>query len=564
MILAAGYGTRLQPFTSNFPKTLFPIAGRPLLDIIIEALQKAGCRSIIINTHHLHQKIDEFLAEQKYAIPIQTRYEPKILGTGGAIRNVADFWDGKPFMVVNSDIFTDIDFKAVYEFHLNHGHPATLVLYNCPQHNSVLINAEGFVNGFDNQKHDAKFVSSKILTFTGIQVLDPEILKFISAVGYCSSIDAYKKMISAGRRIKAFISANHYWKDIGSPESYRQAVYDIMAPEAFNRAWKGCQVRKIEPAKLKGDGSDRKWYRLKAGKRSLVMVDHGIKKGPKISEADAFVAIGRHLEAAGLPVPRIYLDDSFSGLVFMEDLGDDSLQGVIQKTKSIEDIARHYQSIIRLLLKLSLFGAKNFSLSWTYQTQTYSQELILEKECRYFVEAFLRCYLGWATRYRDFEMEFIFLAKKTLDFSINGFMHRDFQSRNIMVKNKKYYFIDFQGGRIGPIQYDLASLLLDPYVALPIDLQEQLLNYCIQQLPGVGITDPHKFRTGFGYCTLTRNLQILGAFGYLSKVKGKKYFEKYIPIAVKTLKHTLFEFGGSNFPKLKKIAEKLASETGHI
>ena len=107
MILAAGLGSRLRPFTANTPKPLFPVAGRPLLDIIIRSLQNAGCEAIIINTHHLYKKIDSFLSGRKYSIPVFTRYEPLILGTGGAIKNVADFWDDQPFMVVNSDILTD-------------------------------------------------------------------------------------------------------------------------------------------------------------------------------------------------------------------------------------------------------------------------------------------------------------------------------------------------------------------------------------------------------------------------------------------------------------------------
>jgi len=101
LILAAGFGTRLLPFTKNIPKALFPVAGRSLLDIIILSLQNAGCKAVIINTHHLYKKIDSYLARQKYAIPVTTRYEPEILGTGGAIKNVADFWDHNPFMVIN-------------------------------------------------------------------------------------------------------------------------------------------------------------------------------------------------------------------------------------------------------------------------------------------------------------------------------------------------------------------------------------------------------------------------------------------------------------------------------
>ena len=132
LILAAGLGTRLRPYSENTPKPLFTIAKRPLLDIIISNLIDSGCKAIIVNTHHLHQKIDSYLARKKYPVPVTTRHEPDILGTGGAIKNVADFWDNTPFMVINSDIVTDIDFKGVYEFHLNHCHPVTLVLSQRP------------------------------------------------------------------------------------------------------------------------------------------------------------------------------------------------------------------------------------------------------------------------------------------------------------------------------------------------------------------------------------------------------------------------------------------------
>ena len=140
MILAAGLGKRLRPFTANIPKPLFPVAGRPLLDIIIRNLQHAGCEAIIINTHHLYKKIDSFLSGHTYSIPVVTRYEPLLLGTGGAIKNVADFWDDQPFMVVNSDILTDIDLGDVYDFHLKHKYTTTLVLHDYKKFNKVSIN----------------------------------------------------------------------------------------------------------------------------------------------------------------------------------------------------------------------------------------------------------------------------------------------------------------------------------------------------------------------------------------------------------------------------------------
>src|SRR4030042_3671664 len=108
LILAAGLGTRLKPHTLKTPKPLFPIFGKTNLDIIIEKLEAAGCDAITVNTHHLHHKIEDFLSARHYTIPVYSRYEPEILGTGGAIKNLADFWDDEPFLVINSDVVTDI------------------------------------------------------------------------------------------------------------------------------------------------------------------------------------------------------------------------------------------------------------------------------------------------------------------------------------------------------------------------------------------------------------------------------------------------------------------------
>ena len=132
-------------------------------------------------------------------------------------------------------------------------------------------------------------------------------------------------------------------------------------------------------------------------------------------------------------------------------------------------------------------------------------------------------------------------------------MHRDLQSRNIMVRKGRYYLIDFQGGRIGPIQYDLASLLIDPYVELSDAIQGQLVDYCIQRLSTLGSVDRHTFYEGYRYCSLSRNLQILGAFAHLSRHKGKIYFEQFIPAAIKTLKYNLCDVPEAEFSRLNEI-----------
>ncbi len=558
LILAAGYGTRLRPYTEHTPKPLFTIAGRPLLDLIIGQLQKAGCKAVIVNTHHLHQKIEAFLASQTYDLEVFTRYEPQILGTGGAIKNVADFWDEQPFMVINADIVADIDLKEVYRYHCRHHPPATLVLCDNPVFNSVAIRHNKWVTGFYNPTQGAIMPPGRLLTFTGIQILDPQVLNYIPADSFYSSIDAFKKILAEGKKLRAFITPKDRWQDIGTPQSYRQAAINTTSSNAFQRAFAAPPAGRIHRKKLKGDGSERQWYRLKAGEHTLIMADHGIRQTTMTSEVDSFVLLGRHLYHQGVSVPKIYFCDTFSGLVFLEDLGDVHLQQAVRSNNEATVIGL-YKSVIEKLIKLSRKGAVKFNRDWTYQTPDYNQELILEKECRYFLEAFLNGYLNFKLHFEDFRADFIALANKALQYPTLGFMHRDMQSRNIMIKDHDVYFIDFQGGRIGPIQYDLASLLIDPYVELPYAIQTQLIDYSMEVLSTVTELSPEKFLSCYHYCRLTRNLQILGAFSYLSKVIGKMHFEKYIPAAVRSLKSDLAVEGQREFPTLSVITQKVCN-----
>ncbi|MBT8364487.1 MAG: phosphotransferase [Deltaproteobacteria bacterium] len=555
MILAAGYGTRLQPHTNHTPKPLFPIAGRPLLDAIIRRLQQAGCRAVIVNTHHLHRQIEDFIAGQHYSLEVYTRHEPQILGTGGAVKNVADFWDNQPFMVINADIIADIDLAKVYITHCRHRPAATLVLCNDPTFNSVAVDHKNRIIGFHNQSNGRNASGKNLLTFTGVQVLEPLVLNYIPAGTPYSSIDAFKQIMADGKMLRALVVPKDQWQDVGTPQSYRQAVIDQAVPQAFKRTGSAAGGRSIDWVKLKGDGSQRQWYRLKSKQGSLILVDHGIRQTRLTSEVDSFVHLGRHLFRRGVSVPQIYFYDTFCGIVFLEDLGDDHLQQAVISTDNEQAIVRLYQSVIDQIILLSRRGAEDFDRAWTYQTPEYDQNLILEKECRYFVEAFLKDYLGFKISFEDLAPEFITLAGKTLRHPTIGFMHRDMQSRNIMIKGQGIYFIDFQGGRIGPIQYDLASLLIDPYVDLPQHIQAQLLEYAIKKLSATTSVKPIKFLACYYYCSLTRNLQILGAFAYLSRAKGKKQFEKYIPPALKSLRSNLTADDHSEFPRLIEVVD---------
>ena len=556
LILAAGFGTRMQPYTKHTPKALFPVAGRPLLEKIISHLAAAGCTAVMINTHHLHHKIEVFVAAKKFPLPVYTRYEPQILGTGGAIRNVADFWDARPFMVINADIVFDIDLKAVYTAHCRNHPAATLVLCDDPAFNTVAVDPAGKVLAFYKPIAGHPRPPNRRLTFTGIQVLEPELLNYIPPGRPYSSIEAFTQLMVDGKQIQSFIIPRGRWNDLGTPERYRRAVLDKALPEAFSRCCAKPLDRPLHWKELKGDGSERQWFRVQTAGYSLIMVDHGIRQSSGTQEVDAFVQIGHHLARQGVAVPKIYYQEPFCGMVFLEDLGDVNLQQTVQATDQPDEVLSLYRQVIDQLLVLSQKGAAGFNHRWAYQGSQYDQPLILEKECRYFVEAFLTAYLGFDTRFENLEKEFVHLAQGALKHAVIGFMHRDMQSRNIMVKNRRTYFIDFQAGRLGPLQYDLASLLIDPYVDLPAPVQEQLLDYCLGKLSAETAVQHDKFLSSYHYCTLTRNLQILGAFAHLSKIKGKHYFEAYIPAAVSSLKRNLCAGQPDEFPALTAVVQK--------
>lgn len=561
LVLAAGFGSRLRPYSDHTPKPLFTLNRQPLLDIMIRRLIAAGAHTVIVNTHHRHQRIEDFLHRQSYAATIVTRHESTILGTGGAIRNTADIWQAEPLLVVNSDIVTDVDFRAFYHFHRAHGQPASLTLCDHPAFNSVLVDSADTVVAFGESPAGTMPHEARRLTFTGVQVLNDAILAYLPPEGFASSIDAFQAMIADGHRLPAYIPEPLQWSDLGTPERYQAMARSMMAQEALRQAGETENPAAIEWQPLPGDGSDRQWYRLRSGKTRMIVVDHGIKPSEGTCEAEAFVAIGQHLHRKGLPVPQIYLEDPFAGLVFMEDLGSENYQARVRKTTRSSAIEQDYRRVIDTLLAMAFDGGEDFDPHWTYQTRRYDRAVVLQNECRYFVRAFLNDYLGMETDGEALASEFNRLADAIMTARPVGFMHRDFQSRNIMVMKDRFYLIDFQGGRIGPPHYDLASLLIDPYVDLPFAMRETLLVYFCEQLaqrsPGIPAAE---IQNAYRYCALARNLQILGAYGFLTRRKGKPHFSHYIPAAVRSLQQTLSHFDRRDFPILSILAKDAIPE----
>jgi aminoglycoside/choline kinase family phosphotransferase len=306
---------------------------------------------------------------------------------------------------------------------------------------------------------------------------------------------------------------------------------------------------------LKGDGSDRKVYRVKVGQKTSILVDHpGGRKGAP-SENSSFYYIGRHLASQGIHTPAIIDFNQRLGIFLLEDFGDVTLEDWTNKKNS--DIINTYKEIIKHLVRIQVDGSRGFDPQQCYDTPVYDGLFSWKRETDYFVRSFLQGYLGREKIDSAALVEFKEIALRVDQEKSRFFLYRDFQSRNIMILPEGFGFIDFQGGRLGPPQYDLASLLIDPYVGLSRTIQEKLIHYYLQELSKKTANPPSDFMAHYRIIGFQRNLQILGAFSFLSRVKGKTYFETFIPEAVKNLKawvtHDLF----TPYRHLRKLIKEL-------
>jgi len=213
MILAAGLGTRLRPYTELRPKPLFPVAGRSLLAITLERLRQAGFGSVVVNAHHLRGQVAQALHGERGAI---LQEEEVILGTGGGLRRAREYFGQEPVLVTNGDIYHTIDLAEVYRTHQASGAAVTMVLHDEPRFNKVAVAADGSILGFGPEVE----APARRLAFTGIHVLAPSVLDEIPDDSFFDIIDCYRGVIRAGGAIRALVVDGHYWTDMGTPADY--------------------------------------------------------------------------------------------------------------------------------------------------------------------------------------------------------------------------------------------------------------------------------------------------------------------------------------------------------
>jgi aminoglycoside/choline kinase family phosphotransferase len=268
----------------------------------------------------------------------------------------------------------------------------------------------------------------------------------------------------------------------------------------------------------------------------------------------AYLEIGKHLFKKGLPIPEIYRFDLITGRFIMEDMGEMNLQGYVAQQKEKVPI---FQKIVETLIRLQMEGSDGFNGAWTCQTERYDRSVMRRYESDYFREAFLCNYLGLERDLSGLAGPFGHLAGMASRAGNLFFLHRDFQSRNIILSSDKIGILDWQGGRFGPLGYDLASLLIDPYTTLSIGERDQIFQYYLDLLQSYDLIDIGSFQEVFPYLAIQRNLQILGAFSYLTKVKKKIYFEEYISPALKSLHDLLSDLKDPHLSTLEDLVKSI-------
>jgi NDP-sugar pyrophosphorylase family protein len=635
-ILSAGFSTRLRPITEHIPKPLLPLAGEVLLEYVYRLLKLSGAEQIGINLHYKAEQIEKFIRNSNLEATLF--HEREILNTGGALYNAKDFLKDSIFIVHNADIYWDGNIKNAINEHIKRGNAITLLVHDHAPDNKLFIDEEGNFKGIKSKtfKTDSSInsilpVSRQALAFTGVAIYSPEVLDFLPE-GPSSVIDLWLKAENKGLKVRGFLSKYNFWHDIGTPHNYARAVFDklkrnfsslYVAPDSS-----GCELIKTEgyvviekDVKIKKPFTGKNIIILphtefKANEedvsdciicRDLIIsisgwqnqreaLTHGgstrryfREKGRVICEWDKIsdefektVHFGKFLRDKGFPVPEIIHINRFQNLIIFEDLGDLTLYSWLQCKRKKEEILAVYKQIIEKII----------NLHWKISYSATKFEIILPEfdydyfrwESDYFLKECVSAVFG--IKISEFSNDFKEGLKGELDSIAEKLskaekviLHRDLQSQNIMLKDNKVYFIDYQSARWGPSAYDLASLLWDPYVELEEEIRQELVNLYIHQAlslqPSASVSpkshgligaslrlQPETFTEELSLCRIQRHMQALGAYGFLALKKGKRNFLKFIPSALKMLYQDIQECP-IELLALKELVYKLKNKLPH-
>ncbi len=530
IILAAGIGTRLRPVTDFIPKPLLPVDGTPLLESIILKMKNAGIAKIAVNTHHLAERIETFVKNSPHAGYVTIYHEKEILGTGGPLVNAKDLLSETDcFILYNGDILSDLDVGKLLDFHKASGKMATMVLINGPE-NRVLTSLETKTSGTVIDilgKLGKSSASARLLTYTGIAVFSRDIFKYLPEQPVnCSIITAILDALKdKPDSVAAYLPEKILWNDIGTVAKY----FSLISAPAKHKA-QASAVSEIKVYPLVEQGSNRKFYRISYPDSSKVVMASYAED----QDFDRFIRAGNYLFRNGLGTPQIFSHDKAQLAVLMEDLGDETVHHLLRKKNKGEVYRKVIDWLVEFQKRTCELGdecRREIDRSFDYPG--------IRWETEYFTENFLKRYLGVSDeKCAELQARFDTLAQESLK-QPQVLIHRDFQSQNILIRDDNVRIVDYQGTRYGPVAYDLMSLLKDAYVDIPATLRREMQEYYYRKTQETGVKEltfsKEQFRKYAVVAGLQRNMQALGAFTFLSLVKGKQKYLGYIPNGVRNL-----------------------------
>jgi aminoglycoside/choline kinase family phosphotransferase len=295
-------------------------------------------------------------------------------------------------------------------------------------------------------------------------------------------------------------------------------------------SWSGISPQRIEP--LPAHGSAREYYRISDGSRTAIGTYNEDR-----AENIAFLEFSKHFYKSGLEVPEIFIEDLDKNIYLEQDLGDVTLFSFLseerEKNGFSDNIVSVYEDVVKALPKFQIQAAKDLNYKVCYPRHSFDKQSMMW-DLNYFKYYFLKLSKIPFDEQKledDFEKFTRFLLSTDRDF----FLYRDFQSRNVMLVDGKPYFIDYQGGRKGALQYDIASLLYDAKADIPQEARDHLLETYMSTLNSMIDFDRQSFLEFYYGYVLIRIMQALGAYGFRGFYERKSHFLKSVPYAIRNL-----------------------------
>ncbi|MCF7847304.1 MAG: phosphotransferase [Kiritimatiellales bacterium] len=592
--------------SNRFPKPLLPLAGVVLIERLLHSVQVSlKIHDLAMNLHYQPELFQEWARELQPELPRPTFfYEEELLGTGGAIANARDFFMQGTCLLINGDILTDIDWKAFAEHHRRSGNMVTLAVQDRSRERRVGVDAEGKLLCIDQEMKTPGV--HRWLGYACAAIYEPEFLETLPK-GESHVPPYWVAAAEQTKRVGTYDIGSSPWIDLGNVASFAEGAFSCLKgserffAEPLGIPWDtqisgicvveknvviGSNVELCDTILLPGThiengetlssivagpdfresfslpatenipkdgrtilgGSDRVYRHVAEG---LLLEYTAVE--PMVERQIVLTEILRRND---LPVPQIYSHNPAKRQMLLEDLGDESLR-IWCQTHSVEEIAHMLKTVLDLLI----------DFQWTdtddspYPRDKPFDKTVLRWESSYFMERCVYRIFGLKEfcqpRVEALGREFRQLADTVSGFPRN-LMHRDFQSSNVMIHQGKPWVIDFQAARHGPCFYDAASMIGDPYLCLPHHLRKELeRHYLAIASDRLNMTFGES-QQALVLCGMQRHMQALGAYGFLSTIRGKEEFLEFIPPALELLNEEVSCLK-IEFPVLNKLVGKLLS-----